>query len=416
MIGLVGGSRLIGGGLERSDIWISGDTVIAVGASPGDADSVVDVTGMIVGPGLVDMHAHLRDPGQTWKEDLVSGSMAAAAGGFTAVVAMPNTEPPTDDPERYATLQRRANGKAVVLVVPAATITEGRAGSKPVDLHALFRAGARVFTDDGDWVADESVLDHVMREASAHPGALIAQHAENAVLSGGGHMHWGPEAERMGVLGIPEAAETAAVARDLAVAARTGARLHIQHVSAKRTLDLVRDAREVGTDVTVEVTPHHLDLDVSSVRGANHKMYPPLRDASDRQALARALAAGEIDVVATDHAPHTIDEKAVSFENAPRGVIGLETAASVVWGVCKDPDILFSAMSVNPARLAGLLRHGQPIAVGEPANLTVFDPDRRWTPVGFASKSSNSPYIGRELVGKPVLTVYEGKIVNSEVS
>lgn len=414
MIGLVGGSVLTRNGLERADVWISGDRVAGVGRSPGAADSVIDVTGMFVGPGLVDMHTHLRDPGQTWKEDLRSGAAAAAAGGFTAIVAMPNTDPPTDSPDLYEVMVRRAPGG--VLVVPAATMTKGRNGSQPVDLSALFRAGARVFTDDGDWVADEGVLEAVMLQAVAHPGALIAQHPEHPGLAGGGHMHPGPEADALGVGGIAASAEYEAVARDLSVAARTGAPLHVQHVSSARTVELVRAARESGVRVTMEVTPHHLDLDVSSVTGTNHKMYPPLRGADDRKALADALSSGDIDVVATDHAPHTVEEKAVSFELAPRGVIGLETAASVVWGVCKDPEVLFTAMSTTPARLAGLVRHGRPVTPGEAANLVVFDPDRRWTPAHFLSKSANSPYIGRELAGKPVLTMYEGRIVTSEVS
>lgn len=229
-------------------------------------------------------------------------------------------------------------------------------------------------------------------------------------------MHPGPEARSLAVGGIPESAETEAVARDLEVAARTGAHIHIQHVSAAGTLDLVREAREAGVKATMEVTPHHLDLDVSAVTGTNQKMYPPLRGADDRQALVRALAAGEIDVVATDHAPHTAEEKAASFQDAPRGVIGLETAASVVWGVCKDPEVLFTAMSSNPARLTGLNRHGGPVAPGRPANLMVFDPDRRWVPERFASRSANSPYLGREMTGRAMLTVYEGRIVHSEVA
>lgn len=418
MIGLVNGEVWGPRGLERGDVWIEGDTVVGIGAAPGRVDATRDVTGMIVGPGLVDLHTHLRDPGQTWKEDIATGTKAAAAGGFTAVVAMPNTIPPTDTVDAVEDMRRRARDRGVVLIAPAAALTSGREGKVAVDLEALHASGVRIFTDDGDWVADEAVVYELMSRAARLPGAVISQHAEDPVLSAGGHMHEGELSRRLGVAGIPADAEVDAVARDLELAARTGAAYHIQHVSAARTLELVADARDRGVDVTVEVTPHHLDFDVAHLEGLdpNLKMYPPLRDPADREALRRALISGEIDVVATDHAPHLPEEKGTDFARSARGVIGLETAAPVVWGVSADPDLLFGALSVRPARIAGLERHGRPVEPGSPANLVVFRPDIVWRPESFRSRSVNSPYRGRELRGKVVLTMYEGRIVHEEAA
>lgn len=416
MIGLVNGVVWGPGGPVRSDVWVEGDTVVAVGAAPGPVEEVRDVTGMLVGPGFVDLHAHLRDPGQTWKEDLVSGTRAAAAGGFTAVVAMPNTTPATDTVDLVEDMRRRAGLEAVVLVVPAAALTVRREGKEPVDLEALHGAGVRVFTDDGDWVSDDAVIEELMMAAARLPGAVIAQHAEEPVLSAGGHMHEGELSRRLGVAGIPPAAEHEAVARDLLIAAATGATYHVQHVSSASTLDLVAEARERGVRLTVEVTPHHLDFDTGDLESLdpNLKMYPPLREPGDRIALREALVAGLIDAVATDHAPHLAGEKEVGFADSARGVIGLETAASVVWGVGQDPDLLFGSLSARPARIAGVGRHGHPVEPGSPANLVVFDPDRRWTPQRFHSRSANSPYLGRELTGRVALTLYEGSIVHEE--
>lgn len=412
VIGLVGGIAMTPEGELRTDVWVEGDRVVALGESPGRPESVFDVAGAFVGPGLVDLHTHLRDPGQTWKDDLESGARAAAAGGFTAVVAMPNTDPPLDRTEALQALRGRISGLGVT-VAPAASLTIGRAGLTAVDLPALFAEGVRVFTDDGDWLADGEVLEELMEMAARRPGAVIAQHAEDRGLSAGGQMHAGKEAERAGLAGIPAEAEHAAVARDLEIAARTGVAYHVQHVSSARTLDVVDDARADGVRVTVEVTPHHLDFDVDSVSGPNFKMYPPLRTRTDRGALLRHLRDGSIDVVATDHAPHTEDEKAVPFSEAPRGVIGLETAASSVWRAVGDPATLFRVMSTNPARLAGLARHGRLLETGSPANLVVFDPHRSWTVESFASRSQNSPYLGMEMAGRVVLTVHEGEMVHS---
>jgi dihydroorotase len=398
-----------------TDVWVEGDRIVALG--PGMSNSsaqVVEADGMLVGPGFVDLHAHLREPGQTAKEDIASGTRAAAAGGYTAVVAMPNTEPATDNPDLAIAMRRAGEAAGNALVVPAGALTRERRGEEPSDLEGLYAAGVRLFTDDGDGVADTALLEDLMRRLSALPGAVLAQHAETPELTGAGQVHDGAVATRLGVPGIPVESETRMAQRDLRLAESTGAPYHLQHVSAAATLDLVRRARAAGIEVTVEVTPHHLSFDEGDIAYAepNLKMYPPLRTTSDRSALIAGLADRSIDVVATDHAPHTAEEKALPFVEAPRGVIGLETAAAAVWGALGHPARFFDVMSTRPAAIVGLTRHGAPIEVGSPANLVVFDPDREWVASEFVSKSSNSPYMGLMLRGRPVMTVFEGVITH----
>jgi dihydroorotase len=414
VIRFVGGTVLTETGLVEGDVWVDGATVASIGPTAGSADETFDVSGMLVGPGLVDVHTHLRDPGQTWKEDLRSGSRAAAAGGYTAIVAMPNTEPAVDEAGLVGALEERARDEAAVTVAFASALTRGRQGEELVDFRALYDSGVRMFTDDGDWLADPDLVEQALEQTRRLPGAVVAQHAEDTAY-GQGHVHAGSIAEKLGVEGSPSEAETQAVTRDLRIAERLGARLHIQHVSCARTVAAVQEARSEGVEVTMEVTPHHLDFDVSELEGGDtrFKMFPPLRERSDRDALRAALRRGVIDLVATDHAPHLEVEKDVPFVDAPRGVIGLETAASVVWGLVEDPELFFEVASLNPARLIGLGRHGLALAPGRPANLVVFDPSRRWVPSRFVSKSSNSPYLGRELQGRVVHTVHEGRLVHS---
>jgi dihydroorotase len=279
---------------------------------------------------------------------------------------------------------------------------------------AMYEAGVRVFSDDGDAVPEAGLLRRVMAYLRDLPGALVAEHAEDRSIAGEGHMHEGMVSSRLGIAGLPGLAEDVIVARDIAIAADTGAALHIQHVSTMRSVELIRGAREAGVSVTAEVTPHHLALDESSVDGldSNLKMYPPLRGADDQAALRSALREGVIDAVATDHAPHAPAEKAVPFEEAPRGVIGLETAAAVVasYALGDDQRTFFDRMSVAPARIAGLDRQGRELEPGSPANLVLFDPRRRWVPVSFVSKSQNSPFAGVELTGRVLATIYEGRI------
>lgn len=415
MIRIAGGQVLTPTGLVEADVWVENNTVVAVGSSRSRGGAqILDATGMLVGPGMVDLHTHLREPGQTWKEDIATGSQAAAAGGYTAVVAMPNTEPPLDTPERVSAVRRAGEEAGHVLVAVAGAMTEGRTGERPSDIASLHRTGVRMFTDDGDSVGDAAVLEKVMGLTAGLPGAVVAQHAEDTAISAGGHMHDGGVSAELEITGIPASAEYLVVERDLGLVALTGATYHAQHVSSAPTVELIREAKDAGLRVTAEVTPHHLTFDESSLSTLDPdlKMYPPLRSAADRQALREALVDGAIDVVATDHAPHTSTEKDVPFVQAPRGVIGLETAAPAVWEVVANPRRFFEVMAITPAVISGLERHGRPVEPGSPANLVVFDPAQVWVPEEFHSKSSNSPYRGMKMTGRVIMTLFEGQVTH----
>lgn len=412
MIRISGGHVFTPDGWIESDVWIDADTVVAMGHQEGvTADLSIDADEKLVGPGFVDLHTHLREPGQTWKEDIESGSRAAAAGGYTAIVAMPNTLPPIDTPQLVEEVRRIGATAGWCHIAVAACLTVGRKGLVPADVPALRAAGVEMFTDDGDSVADPEILRKVMK-AVASVGGVVAQHAEDVDLSVDGHMHLGAVSLSLGVSGIPSDAEWSIVTRDIDLARATGAAYHAQHLSTEEAVGMVKRAKDEGMKVTAEVTPHHLcfeEVDVVEL-DTNLKMYPPLRGHNDRKALIDGLRDGTIDVVATDHAPHTESEKEVPFPTAPRGVIGLETAASAVWEVLGDPSRFFEVMSVNPARIAGLSRHGVPITIGSPANIVIFDPREKWVADSFVSKSRNSPYLGREMTGRVVTTVFEGRV------
>ena len=413
MIGIVGGRVLTPRGWIITDLLVDGARITSLGEGS-EAPVVIDASGCLVGPGFVDLHTHLREPGQTWKEDIASGSAAAAAGGFTAIVAMPNTDPPIDTVQIVTEVSATGESVGLTKVVPAAALTIGRAGAIPVDATGLHRAGVRIFTDDGDSVADRSVLRDVMTAVAELPHGVVAQHAEDSTRTEGGHMHDGELSRRLGIAGLPSSAETDVVARDLQLVADTGVRYHCQHVSAQETVELIGEAKRQGLAVTAEVTPHHLSFDEHDVArlDTNFKMYPPLRSREDRLALIEALRDGTIDVVATDHAPHSPEEKDVEFAMAPRGVIGLETAASAVWEALHDEDRLFEVLSRRPASIAGIEAQGTLLAVGAPANLVVFDPHSTWLPCKFASKSSNSPYQDRTMTGVVRATLYRGRVVH----
>jgi dihydroorotase len=400
--------------IEQTTVVIDGDTIQAVGGDPQvNGARVIDADGAWLGPGLVDLHVHFRDPGQTWKEDMETGAHAAATGGFTAVVAMPNTEPPIDGGDRAMAAIERARAIGTLDLRVAGCLTRGRAGKEMADYDAMYAAGVRVFSDDGDAVPEAGLLWRIMAYLRDLPGAVVAEHSEDRSLAGHGHLHDGVTAAVHGIEGLPGLAEDVVVARDLEVARATGAHVHVQHVSTSNAVELIRRARDQGVAVTAEVTPHHLVLDESALEGLdpNLKMYPPLRSADDRAAVAMALGQGVIDAVATDHAPHSVAEKMVPFEEAPRGVIGLETAAAVVSSALgHDQAVFFDRLSVAPARIAGLNRQGIAVEPGSPANLMLFAPERRWTPGVFASRSENSPFTGVELTGRVMATIYEGQI------
>ncbi|MGH8925767.1 MAG: dihydroorotase [Acidimicrobiia bacterium] len=404
-------------GPQEIDLAISGCEVAAVGGAI-DAGEEFDAAGAWVGPGLVDLHAHFREPGQEWKEDVRSGSEAAAAGGYTAVVVMPNTQPAVDSGYMARLIRERSRQAGLCDVVPAGAITMGREGAVLSHLDELWEAGVRLFTDDGEGVDDSGVL-RVAMEYLAERGAIVAQHAEDRHLSAGGQMHEGPLSSRLGMKGIPSEAEEIVVARDLALARLTGVNYHAQHVSSAGTLRLLRTAKESGLPVTAEVTPHHLAFDESAVRSLDpaFKMYPPLRGAEDRAHLRTSLESGLIDAVATDHAPHASFETEVPFEEAPRGVIGLETSAAAAMTYCHlEQKSFFDRLSVAPARIAQIPRNGRLPAEGEPANLVVFAPSEEWTVTGFRSKSLNSPFLTLTLTGRVRATIFDGSLTHALVS
>lgn len=411
MIVIKGGRALTPDGWDTVDVAIEGTAVIELGTDlPGSA--IIDASGCLVGPGFVDLHTHLREPGQTWKEDITSGSRAGAAGGFTALVAMPNTDPVVDSLDLVAEIRMRSQAVGLLDVIPSAAVTIARRGEALTDLEDLYHAGVRVFTDDGGPVSNPELLLEAMKRLSTMDRAVLSQHAEDTTRTSEGSMHEGDVSRGLGLAGWASEAESDLVSRDLEMVAETGANYHVQHVSSLLTVDLLRAAKDRGLPVTAEVTPHHLALDHAVIDGsdANYKMYPPLRSAADREALVAALLDGTVDIVATDHAPHAKEEKAVPFVDAPRGVIGLETAAAVIWETCRDPDVLFDRLSVAPARIGSIEAHGHPVAPGNTANLVVFDPEGTWTATSFKSKSSNSPFAGRTFQGQVRSTMFEGRV------
>ena len=399
-------------GITEADVAIDGDTVAAVGKSLDDGRIEIDASGCWVGPGFVDIHTHLREPGFEWKEDIASGSAAAATGGYTAIVAMPNTDPAVDNGPLARFVQERGQAAGRVDVAAAGTLTMGRNGESMSHIDELWDAGVRVFTDDGDTVESTSLLRLVM-EYVAQLGGVVSQHAVDPSLSKAGYMHEGAVSSRLGMYGIPAAADHVIIDRDLELVRSTGVRYHVQHLSSAGGVERVAAAKAEGLPVTAEVTPHHLMFTHEDVATTDpdYKMMPPLRSEEDRRALLDGLVSGVIDLVATDHAPHAALEKEVPFEHAPDGVIGLEWSAAVVNTVSGlDASTFFERMSVAPAGVAQLERHGVPVAAGTPANLVVFDPEQQWTPSTSVSKSRNAPYLGRDLTGRVRATVHEGRL------
>jgi dihydroorotase len=392
---------------------------VGPGLSPSAGALVLDAEGCVVTPGLVDIQVHFREPGREDAETIETGSRAAALGGCTAVVCMPNTDPPIDDAAVAQSIFDRARAVGLCDVRPAGCITKARQGVELAPLGELYDLGVRVFTDDGDCVADALVMRHAFEYAVALPGALLAQHAEDPTLVRGGHMHEGAWSARLGIPGRPAEAESTIVARDLQLARRTGGRYHVLHMSCAASADLVRAAKADGVRVTAECTPQHLVLTDESCSHFDpvFKMNPPLREQADVDALRAALLDGTIDAIATDHAPHTPESKDVPFEEAPPGMLGVETALAVVLTTLVEPGVLtlgqaIAALSWQPARVVGLDAdgHGGLVAAGHAANLCVIDPAHTWSVDGnrLASKSRNSPWDGWKLTGKVRHTVYLG--------
>jgi dihydroorotase len=417
-----GGDVVDAAGRRRADVAVDAGTIVAVGTGldvPTGA-TVLDAGGCVTCPGFVDLHTHLRQPGGEEAETVETGTRGAALGGYTAVVAMPNTVPAIDNVEVVGDVVRWAEEAGLCEVASSAAITVGRAGERLVDFVALHRAGVRVFTDDGNEVADAGLMRAALEATRTLPGAVVAQHAECAALVRDGHLHEGEVSRALGLAGRPGAAEEITVCRDLALARLTGGRLHVLHASCGATAALVAAARADGVAVTMEVSPQHLTLTDACCAGGDptFKVNPPLRPPADVEAMRAALASGVADAIATDHAPHAPGTKARPFAEAPPGMLGLETALAVVLTELVEPGLVpleavLAALSWRPARIAGLVGQGRPVAPGEPANLCVFDPARRWTVEGaaMASRSRNTPFEGRELRGRARHTIFRGAAV-----
>ena len=412
---IAGGSVLTRDGIESVSVGITDGKVTEIGTNL-EGSTVIDAAGAWVGPSFVDLHTHLREPGFEWKETIATGTGAAAAGGYGAVVAMPNTDPVTDNAQIATYVAQRGAQAGFTDVVPAGAITMGRSGDKMSHIDEMWGAGVRVFTDDGDSVGDAAVLRLAM-EYIANLGGVVAQHAIDADLSRHGFMHEGSVSSLLGMAGIPAEAEEIVIARDLALVRLTGVRYHAQHLSTARGGALIAEAKAAGLPVTAEVTPHHLMFDETFVAtmDPDYKMMPPLCSASDKDVLRGALSSGVIDCVATDHAPHAPREQEVPFEHAPNGVIGLEWAASIANGVIGDDQArFFAAMSQTPAEIARIEAHGSALNIGSQANVVVFDPTAEWTATQTRSMSRNAPYLGSVMKGKVLATLLRGSVTYSE--
>jgi dihydroorotase len=402
---------------QKGDLYLEAGRIRQIGETLAvDAERVIDASGLIVCPGLIDMHVHFREPGHEEEETIASGSAAAVAGGFTAVATMPNTHPPLDSEAGIEFVYRQADRSGLCNVYAVGCITKGREGKELAEMGQMVRAGAVAFSDDGDGVADAGVCQRAMQYARMFDRAII-QHCEDHALSGGGVMNGGATALRLGLPGIGTAAEILMLQRDLVLAETAGVRYHVAHVSTAAAVDLVRSAKARGVSVTAEVTPHHLALteEACSDYDPNYKMSPPLRTRADVEACIEGLCDGTIDCVATDHAPHGAEEKELEFLYAPFGVIGLESALAVCVkaliesGRMKWPELI-RRMTANPARILRLARGT--LAEGADADVTIIDPDAQWTirAEQFASRSRNCPFDGWEVRGRAVATIVGGMV------
>jgi len=417
---VVKGGRVVDAGGERqTDVAIDEDGFIAAVGEDLAADRTIDAAGCVVAPGLVDLHTHLRQPGQEEAETIETGARGAALGGYTCILAMPNTTPAID----HAGIVREVlelGRTAPCDVRTSGAITVGRAGEQLAPLAEMAELGVRFFTDDGAGVADARLMRRALEYATGIKvdgrGIVLAQHCEDPVLSAGGHMHEGEWSSRLGIPGQPAEAEELMVLRDVALARLTGARVHFQHLSTVRSVEMVRAAKAAGVQVTCEATTHHVTLTHAECASYDpvYKVNPPLRTDADVAAVRTGLGDGTIDCIATDHAPHTQEAKEAAFDQAPPGMLGLETALALALTELDLPlTEVLALLSWRPAAVLGVDGEHGAIAPGRPANLTVIDLERTWTvdPAAMASRSRNTPYAGRELRGRVRHTILRGEPV-----
>jgi dihydroorotase len=406
---------------EKRDIRIDEGRIQAMSApgelgAPADGEVVVDAEGKWVVPGLIDMHVHLREPGEEYKEDVRSGMQAAVRGGFSSICCMPNTDPVNDTRAVTEMVIRKAQKLGLARLYPIAAVTRGRKGEELTEMGDLLDGGAVAFSDDGNCIANANTMRCAL-EYSRSFDSLIIQHAQDPDLSAGGLTHEGPVGTRMGMGGWPAAAEEVIVARDIVLTRLTAGRYHLAHVSSAGSIEMIRQARKQGLRVSAEVTPHHLLLtdEATASYDTATKVNPPLRPESDRKAMVDALAEGVIEVVATDHAPHSLLEKEGDYRSAAFGISGLESAVALMLTLVDQgaitPSTMIRAMSTAPARILGL--QGGTLAVGSVADVTVIDPEDPHIidPAAFASRGHNTPFAGREVPGRAVMTIVGGEVV-----
>ncbi len=419
---LIKGGRIVDPSQDLDDVLdlllVNGAVFSLVeNAGPAVDAREIDATGMVVTPGLIDPHVHLREPGQEHKETIATGARAAAAGGFTAVCSMPNTDPPIDDPAAVGFVVAEGERAGAARVYPMGAISENMEGKALAEIGELVEAGAIAVTDDGLPVMDSGLMRLALEYTQAF-GIPVVDHPEDLTLSRDGTMNEGLVSSRLGLKGKPNASEDIHIIRDILLAELTGGRIHIQHVSTRGGVEAIRQGKARGVQVTGEASPHHLLLTDEAVDGyrTEAKMNPPLRSAEDREAVQQGLKDGTLDVVATDHAPHHYDEKESAFADAPNGVVGLETSLGLVYGYLVESGLIdlptmVDRMSVAPARIFNL--PGGTLMVGSPADVTIFDPNAEWEvdPATFLSKSRNTPFTGWRLKGKPRYTIVGGKVV-----
>jgi dihydroorotase len=402
---------------EVASVAIADGKIAAIGRSaPSSAETVIDAAGCIVAPGLIDMHVHLREPGHEERETIATGTAAAAAGGFSAVACMPNTDPPLDSDAQIEFVLRQAKREGRTRVYPIGALTKGRAGAELAEVGLMARAGAVAFSDDGDGIADAGVCLRAMRYVGML-GRLFIQHCEEKSLAAGGCMNQGVTATRLGMPGIPNMAEEVMVQRDITLARQTDVRYHVAHISTAGSVELVRRAKRAGQRVSTEVCPHHLLLtdEACATYDPNTKMNPPLRSRADVDACLEGVRDGTIDCLVTDHAPHSRQDKEHGFQHGPFGIIGLETALPLFIRALIDPKLIdwptmITKLSARPAELLGV--PGGSLAVGAPADVTLIDPDVEWTVDAsqMKSRSRNTPFDGWRVRGRARATLVAGEI------